>query len=503
MDLLMSHVLSLLIFLPLAGALLILAVPRGSEKLIRAIALVTTGGLLVLSVLVLYKFQPAAAGLPAGQAGYQFQEKALWIPPINALYHLGLDGISLSMVFLTALLAFVAAVASFSITTRLKEYFFLYLLLQTGMMGTFLSLDLFLFYVFWEVVLVPMYFLIGIWGGPRKEYAAIKFFLYTLAGSVFMLLSILTCYFVSTPHNFSIPALVQGGINASTAVQWAVFLGFFLAFAIKVPIFPFHTWLPDAHVEAPTPISVILAGVLLKMGGYGFLRISFPMMPQATQGFGLALGLLGVINIVYGALVAMAQTDFKKLVAYSSVSHMGFVLLGFSALTASGFNGALLEMFNHGIITGAMFLLVGVLYDRTHTRDLFAFGGLGSRIPVYGAFLTFFTMASLGLPGLSGFVGEFLSLLGCFPTHPAIVGISVIGLVLGAAYFLLVLQRVLLGPLNSRWAALSDVSVREIAMLVPLMLFVVALGFWPKWILDLQAPALKGLVSHLGGNVNW
>ena len=491
-----SHLLSLITFLPLAGALLILFIPRDRENSVKIVATVVTLGVLALSVVLLLKFNPAAHG-------FQWEEKAQWIPPISVWYHLGVDGISLPLVFLTALLGFVAAVASYSINQRIKEYFFLYLLLETGMLGTFLALDLFLFYVFWEVVLVPMYFLIGIWGGPRKEYAAIKFFLYTLAGSVFMLLSILTCYFNSTPHTFSIPALIEQGLHLSVVAQGWVFVGFFLAFAIKVPIFPFHTWLPDAHVEAPTPISVLLAGVLLKMGGYGFLRVSFPLMPHIAQVSSLAFGVLGVINVVYGALVAMAQTDFKKLVAYSSVSHMGFVLLGFSALTASGFNGALLQMFNHGIITGGMFLLVGVLYDRAHTRDLDAFGGLSSKIPVYGGILTFFALASLGLPGLSGFVGEFLSLLGCFPRHPVITGLSVLGLVLGAAYFLLMLQKVLLGPLNPRWNTLQEINRRELLTLVPLMAFVLVLGLWPKVILDLQSPALQALLFRLGGNTNW
>ncbi len=492
----MPHILSWIVFLPLIGAFVVLALPKDRGQLLKAVAAGTTLVVLALATLLLMKFNPAASG-------FQFEDKAVWIPPINAWYHLGVDGISVALVFLTALLGFVAVIASFSIGQRLKEYFFLYLLLQTGMLGTFLSLDLFLFYVFWEVVLVPMYFLIGIWGGPRKEYAAIKFFLYTLAGSVFMLLSILTCYLNSTPHTFSIPALVAQGVQLTPAVQWWVFLGFFVAFAIKVPIFPFHTWLPDAHVEAPTPISVLLAGVLLKMGGYGFLRVSFPILPKIAQSFGLIFGILGLINVVYGALVAMAQTDFKKMVAYSSVSHMGFVLLGFAGLTSSGFNGALLEMFNHGIITGGMFLLVGVLYDRTHTRDLNAFGGLGARVPVYAGFLTFFALASLGLPGLSGFVGEFLSLLGCFPTHPLITGLSVLGLVLGAAYFLLMLQRVLLGPLAPKWATLADVNRLELLTLVPLVIFVLAVGFWPKPILNLQSPALDALLFRLGGHPGW
>ncbi|MBI3317969.1 MAG: NADH-quinone oxidoreductase subunit M, partial [Candidatus Omnitrophica bacterium] len=415
----------------------------------------------------------------------------------------GIDGISLPLVFLTALLSFVAVIASFSIGQRLKEYFFLYLLLETGMLGTFLALDLFLFYVFWEVVLVPTYFLIGIWGGPRREYAAIKFFLYTLAGSVFMLLSILTCYLNSSPHTFSIPELIRQGIPISPAAQGWVFLGFFLAFAIKVPIFPFHTWLPDAHVEAPTPISVLLAGVLLKMGGYGFLRISFPLLPETAKSFSILFAVLGLINILYGALVAMAQSDFKKLVAYSSVSHMGFVLLGLSGLTLTGFNGAALEMFNHGMITGGMFLLVGVLYDRTHSRDLSAFGGLGSKVPVYAGILTFFSLASLGLPGLSGFVGEFLALLGSYRAHPAITSLCVLGLVLGAAYFLLLLQRILLGPLNPKWSSLPDITRREILTLAPLMAFILWIGLWPKTILALQTPALSALLSRLGGAAGW
>ncbi len=484
--------LTALVFLPLAAALLTLAIPKDRAGLIRALAIGTTGAVLALSILLLFWFQPE------GQ-GFQFEEKLSWIPQINVWYHLGVDGLSVPLVFLTALLSFVAAIASASIHERLKEYYFLYLLLVTGMMGTFLALDLFLFYLFWEVVLVPMYFLIGIWGGPRREYAAIKFFLYTLAGSVFMLLSILTCYFHSNPHTFSIPALMAQGMDLTESTRGWVFLGFFLAFAIKVPIFPFHTWLPDAHVEAPTPISVLLAGVLLKMGGYGLFRISFPLLPQAAVGFGTVLAVLGLINIVYGAMVALAQTDLKKLVAYSSVSHMGFVLLGLSALTLTGFNGAMLEMFNHGMITGGMFLLVGVLYDRAHTRNLADFGGLGAKIPVYGGLLIFFSMASLGLPGLSGFVGEFLSLLGCFPTHPAIVIFSVLGLVFGAAVFLLMIQKVLLGPLHPKWAGLTDINRREIFTLVPLMLFILWVGIWPSTLIAWQNPALKALLYRLGG----
>jgi len=480
------------VFLPLAGALILLAVPRGKTAAIRAVATTATALTLGLSIAVLAQCSPEATG-------YQLVERLPWIPSVNITYFLGIDGISLPLVLLTALLGFLACLASFRITERVKEYFILYLLLETGMLGTFLALDLFLFYVFWEIVLVPMYFLIGIWGGPRKEYAAIKFFLYTLAGSVFMLLAILFLFLNAQPHTFAIPELATSSTRLSLRLQQLVFLGFFLAFAIKVPIFPFHTWLPDAHVEAPTPISVLLAGVLLKMGGYGFFRIAFPLLPAAAQALAVPLAVLAVINIIYGALVAMAQTDFKKLVAYSSVSHMGFVLLGLSSVTAIGFNGALLQMFNHGVITGGLFLLVGVLYDRAHTRELAAFGGLGARMPVYAGLLTVFSLASLGLPGLSGFVGEFLSLLGTFPTHRTLTCIAVLGIVLTAGYLLLTLQRVLLGPLNSRWQALPDIDRLELATVVPLLILIVVIGLWPPLLLDLQTPALAHLLDTVIG----
>jgi NADH-quinone oxidoreductase subunit M len=345
---------------------------------------VATGLTLVLSLGLLAAFQPSLATI-------QFEERHLWIPQLNIFYHLGVDGLSLPLVVLTTLLGFLACLASWSITERLKEYFVLYLLLEIGMLGTFLALDLFLFYVFWEIVLVPMYFLIGIWGGGRREYSAFKFFVYTLAGSLAMLLGILALY-LST-RTFDLVDLAQLAPALEPSFQRLLFLAFFLGFAIKVPVFPFHTWLPDAHVDAPTPISVLLAGILLKMGGYGFFRISYPLFPEGAQWFALAMACLGMINIVYGSFVAMAQTDFKRLVAYSSVSHMGFVLLGLSSFTPEGMNGALLQMFNHGTITGGLFLLVGVLYDRAHTRQLDAFGGLGARLPVYAGILTFFSLA--------------------------------------------------------------------------------------------------------------
>jgi len=485
-------ILSCIVFLPLAGGLLILLTPKKNIALIKAIATAVTGLGLMLSILLLVKFDYTSPSM-------QFSEMASWIPSININYHLGIDGLSIGLIFLTTLLSFLACIGSYGIDKRQKEYFFLYLLLSTGMLGTFCALDLVLFYVVWEIVLVPMYFLIGIWGGPRKEYAAIKFFLYTLAGSVFMLLGILALYFTSTPHTFDILELGKTASTLTLAFQIPIFIGFYLGFAVKVPAFPFHTWLPDAHVEAPTPISVLLAGVLLKMGGYGFFRISFPLLKEAAHYFALPFAIIGVINIVYGALVAMAQTDFKKMVAYGSVSHMGFVMLGLASMTVTGFNGALLEMINHGIITGGMFFLVGVLYDRAHTRELDKFGGLGVKMPVYAGFLTLFSLASLGLPGLSGFISEFMSLLGTYPVFKLITTISVLGLIVTAGYFLYMLQRILLGPLNEKWAAIIDMNKRELFTLIPLLIIVILIGVYPLSALKYQLAAVSELIQKVGG----
>ncbi len=487
-------VLTWMLACPLVGMLAILCLPKRATALIRNLALLSTGFALILSLQLLGAFQP--------QAGIQFQERLSWIPQLNIHYQLGLDGISLPMVLLTTLLSFLACIGSAGIRERQKEYYALYLLLEIGMLGTFVALDLFLFYIFWEIVLVPMYFIIGVWGGGRREYSAFKFFVYTLAGSLFMLLAILALYFSTDPHTFDLLALRQAAPLLPVALQQLLFLGFFLGFAIKVPVFPFHTWLPDAHVDAPTPGSVLLAGVLLKMGGYGFFRISYPLLPAAAQHFAWAMALLGMINIVYGAFVALAQTDFKRLVAYSSVSHMGFVLLGLASLTPEGLNGAMLQMFSHGIITGAMFLLVGALYERTHTRDLGAFGGLGARLPVYGGFLIFFSLGSLGLPALSGFVAEFLSLAGAFQVQAlqALTMISVIGIVIAAAYNLKVIRAVLLGPLNAKWQQLPDLNPLEKISLTPLLLLTLAVGAYPLLILGLQDPALRALIQHVTGH---
>jgi len=350
---------------------------------------------------------------------------------------------------------------------------------------------MFLFYLFWELTLVPMYFLIGIWGGPKKEFAAIKFFLMTLFGSVFMLLGMLALYFGSTPHTFDMLELMRSSAAFPRDFQIIVFLAFYLGMAVKIPAFPFHTWLPLAHVEAPTPVSVILAGVLLKMGAYGILRIGYSILPAGFEWFLPTFVLIAFINIVYGALCAMAQTDMKKMVAYSSINHMGYCMLGIAAVSATGFNGAVLQMINHGIITGALFLLVGVIYDRAHTRDIAAFGGLGSKLPVYAGLMTLTCFASLGLPGLAGFISEFLCFLGAFPAWKLYTILSVFGILITAAFFLRMLQKVFLGPLNEKWGQLPDMSARELMAVAPLAVLTVLFGVWPRFLLDIMNPTIN------------
>jgi NADH-quinone oxidoreductase subunit M len=480
-------ILTATVFTPLVGIIVVLLLPERWVNGIRAVAVAFTAAALGFSIWALATFDPKITG------AMQLEELHRWIPSVDIFYHLGIDGLSMPLFILTTLLSFLAAIASFSIKERIKEYFALYLLLEMGMLGVFVALDLFLFYVFWEVMLVPMYFLIGIWGGERREYAAIKFFLYTLLGSVVMLLGILALYFTSQPHTFDMLELMRQQGTFVRAFQIIVFLAFYVGFAIKVPVFPFHTWLPDAHVEAPTAISVLLAGVLLKMGGYGLLRVSYPILPQGAHWFVWPLAILGVINIVYGSLVAMAQKDLKKLIAYSSVGHMGFVLLGAAAMTPTGLNGAVMQMFNHGIITGALFLLVGVLYDRAHVRDINAFSGLGVRVPVYVGIMSFTMFASLGLPGLSGFVSEFLSLVGSFPVFPVLVIISGAGIIITAAYFLWTIRRMFLGELTPRWENLPDINFRELVTVVPLMILMVLIGVYPSVLIKLMDPALTEL----------
>ena len=473
------NMLSLITFIPLVGALLILATPKDKERLIQGIALTAAAIAFIASLVLFFHFD-------RGSHEMQFVERMSWIPSMDINYVLGVDGLSFPLLVLTTFMTLVALIGSLGIKTRVKEYFFWFLVLEVGMLGVFEALDLVLFYVFWEICLVPMYFLIGIWGGPKKEFAAIKFFLYTLAGSVFMLLAILAVYFNTTPHTFDVLQLAKAHPNWTLKFQVLVFLGFYLGFAIKVPAFPFHTWLPLAHVEAPTAVSVILAAVLLKMGVYGLLRICYSILPLGFQWFLPYLIAIATINIVYGALCAMAQTDMKKMVAYSSVNHMGYCLLGIAGVSAAGFSGAVMQMLSHGIITGALFLLVGVIYDRAHTRDIAAFGGLAAKTPVYGAFMFLLCFASLGLPGLAGFVGEFRCFLGAFARWKVYTTISVLGVLCTAAFFLRMMQKVFLGPLNAKWASLEDMTTRELVSIVPLAILTVAIGVWPGWVFDLM-----------------
>jgi NADH-quinone oxidoreductase subunit M len=522
-----STLLSWMVFLPLIGAALILLLAclrqegDGSKDFFdnaaRAVGLAACFAVLILACILWKNFDGSSTKL-------QFVHHFVWIRQFNIEYFLGVDGISITMVLLTALISLVAMIASlpwwgnvdshhFS-RKKVPGYLVMFLLLETGMLGTFCAMDFFMFYIFWELMLLPMYFLIGIWGGPRKEYAAIKFFLYTLAGSVLMLLCMIGLYYTSGPsvladgtatqHTFNIMALSAMGqagwfAKAAPVLGFAfskvIFVGLFIGFAIKLPMFPFHTWLPDAHVEAPTPISVILAGILLKTGAYGMIRFNFQILPEAALWAARTLALFGTINIVYAAFVCLAQRDLKKMIAYSSISHMGFVLLGLAAMTPQGVTGAVFQMVSHGLISPMLFLIAGVIYDRAHTREIAGFGGLAQNMPEYSGVTGLAFMASLGLPGLAGFIGEFLVFVGAFVQFRIMTILSATAVIITAAYYLWTMQRIFLGQLNEKWKSLLDMNWRERLTLYPLAAMVIFFGFYPVPIFDLMNKSLHGLMD--------
>jgi NADH-quinone oxidoreductase subunit M len=513
-----QHLLTLILFFPVLAAVVVLCLPKDNLKAIRWTAFSLSLVPLVLTITLWAQFK-------AGQPGFQFQEQYNWYAAIHSTLHLGVDGLSLTMVLLTTLLTPLALLASFNIADRLKAYMFLFLVLETGMLGVFMALDLLIFFVFWEIGLVPMYFLINQWGSEKGEreiwksvkvqarnYASLKFIIFTMGGSLGLLLAIQMLGVLF--HNYDLPVLIQqwNALTTGTllglpveAVKTVAFWAFVIAFAVKVPVWPFHTWLPDAHTEAPTAGSMILAGVLLKLGAYGFLRLVLPLYPAESARYAGWLAFLAVMAIVFGAFAAYGQKDFKRLVAYSSVNHMGFVLLGIAAAAkVSGtlnatiaLNGAVLQMFNHGLSAAGMFFLVGVLYERTHTRNLEDFGGLYPLIPIYGGILIFTSMASLGLPGLNGFVSEFLIVRGSWPILTVYTAIAMLGLLFTGAYILKGIRDVLHGPLNEHWARgehkLTDIKIREIIVMAPLMTLILVIGVYPAWILDVINKAMMML----------
>jgi NADH-quinone oxidoreductase subunit M len=485
-------VLSTVIFLPALGAMLAFLI--ASEELVRRMALITSALTFLISLIPFFTFDSSTAAM-------QFFERYEWIPALGISYEVGVDGLSLLLIVLTTFLTPLTLLASWDgIHVRSREFMICMLFLESGMVGVFAAIDLFLFYVFWEATLIPMYFLIGVWGGPQRIYAAIKFILYTMAGSLLMLVAILALYFLhrqaTGDATFNLFQLLQLELPLNTQ-RW-LFLAFFLAFAIKVPLFPFHTWLPDAHVEAPTAGSVILAGVLLKMGTYGFVRFCLPLFPEASLDATPIIGLLAVVGIVYGALMALIQTDIKKLVAYSSVSHLGFVMLGIFAFNSQGLDGAILQMVNHGLSTGALFLLVGMIYDRRHTRLISDFGGLAKVMPMFAAFFLVVSLSSIGLPGLNGFVGEFLVLLGAFQTMPTFAVIGALGVILAAGYLLWMYQRVMFGEVTHQAnMQLTDLTLREVVVLVPVVLAIVWLGLYPQPFLKRMEATTKAIVERV------
>ncbi|MCP5364075.1 MAG: NADH-quinone oxidoreductase subunit M [Hyphomicrobiales bacterium] len=484
-------ILSLITFLPLLGAAFILSVrgePDVVARNVRNVALLTSGTTFVLSLGLWFFFDPSVSD-------FQFVEHGAWMPAFGISYHMGVDGISVLFVLLSTLLIPICILSSWeSITVRVKEYMTAFLVMETMLVGTFCALDLVLFYLFFEGVLIPMFLIIGIWGGARRVYSAFKFFLYTLVGSVLMLLALLTMYF--TAGTTDIPTLLT--YDFAPDLQIWMWLAFFAAFAVKLPMWPVHTWLPDAHVEAPTAGSVILAGVLLKYGGYGFLRFSLPMMPEASVVFTPLVYTLSVIAVIYTSLVALAQEDMKKLIAYSSVAHMGYVTVGAFSMTTQGIEGALIQMISHGLVSGALFLVVGVVYDRMHSREIATYGGLVHRMPAYAFVFMLFMLASVGLPGTSGFVGEFLVLVGAFQDNAWVAALTALGMILGAAYMLYLYRRVILGGLTKdALKALKDLRPREIAVFAPLILIVLWMGVYPQPFLEVMHVSVENLVERV------
>ena len=505
MDFIVNHLLTLILFSPVLAVVILFLVPKEQENLVRWVSFALSLVPLLFSIILWINFQQ-------DQAGFQFEEKYTWYSAINSSFHLGVDGISLSMVLLTAILSPLAILASFTIKDGVRTYMMLFFLLEFGMLGVFLSLDLLIFFVFWEFGLVPMYFLINQWGNDKdmrkiwggreikaRTYASLKFVLYTMAGSLGLLLAIQMIGVVSGTFDLTILFESWNEVNGTLfglsvgTVKSIAFWAFAIAFAIKVPIWPFHTWLPDAHTEAPTAGSMILAGVLLKLGAYGFLRLVLPLYPEESKYYAGVLAFLAMMSIIFGALASYGQNDFKRLVAYSSVNHMGFVVLGIAAAAyAAGtkdaviaVNGAVLQMFNHGISAAGMFFLVGVIYERTHTRDLNQFGGLFPLVPIYGGILIFTSMGALGLPGLGGFISEFLVVRGSWPVFTIFTALSMIGLLFTGAYVLKGIKQVLHGPLNEHWVGhLTEINARELFVIVPLMLMMLWIGIWPSWILN-------------------
>ncbi|WKZ82114.1 MAG: NADH-quinone oxidoreductase subunit M [Acidimicrobiia bacterium] len=484
-------ILTALVVLPVAGALALLAIPSRRSQIVLPVAVACSLVTLGAAGWLLVEFE-------TGAAGFQFAERSTWYEPWGVGWHLGVDGISLLLVVLTALLFPIALAASTGVKHRVREFAVAMLLLEAGIIGVFLALDLLVFFVFWEAMLVPMYFIIGIWGGERRVHAAIKFFLYTALGSALMFAGILALGLIGGDGSPTFDFVELLGADLSRNAQFWLFAAFGISFAVKVPVFPFHTWLPDAHVEAPTAGSVILAGVLLKLGAYGLIRFNLTLFPEAAVDLVPVLAVLAVIGIVYGAIVAIVQSDIKRLVAYSSVSHLGFVVLGIFALTSQGLQGGVLQMVNHGLTTGALFLLVGMIYERRHTREISQFGGLASVMPIYAGVFLFTAFASIGLPGLNGFVGEFYILVGSFLSLPAYAVIGAFGVVLAAVYLLWAYQRMFTGPLSiEENRVLTDLKVREVLIMAPLIALILFLGLYPKPALDRIEPSVDAVLERI------